>query len=88
MIGKLRLKAIAAFGKRRAASINGRSVFQGEEAELTIDGVSLKVHCLEITEASAVLQIAGIRGTTELRMPSAGKPDLAPNTRHASGPAK
>ena len=68
LTAKLRLSAIAAFGKRRAASINGRSVFQGEEVEVSIEGVSLRVRCVEVRDSSAVLQVAGVSGTTELKM--------------------
>jgi hypothetical protein len=67
-IEKLRLNAIAALGKRRAASINGRSLFQGEEANFDVDGVNLRFRCVEIRESSVIVQMAGINGTTELKI--------------------
>ena len=69
-LDKLRLNAIAAFGKRRAAEINGQSIFQGQEVEFDVDGDRLKVRCLEIKGSSALVQVAGIAGTTELKMPA------------------
>jgi hypothetical protein len=73
VLDKLRLRAIAAFGKRRAASINGRSIFQGEEAEFGIDGATLKVRCVEVKESSVLLQIAGMTGTVELTVRQQGR---------------
>jgi hypothetical protein len=72
-LDKLRLSAVAALGKRRAASINGRSVFQGEETEFEFDGIRVKVRCLEVKRSSALLQVAGMAGTIELKMPQVGK---------------
>jgi hypothetical protein len=71
LANKLHLSAVAAFGRRRGASINDRTVFQGEDAEFMVDGVRIKVRCLEIRQSSAILQVAGATTTTELRMPSA-----------------
>ncbi len=73
LFDKLRLRAIAAFGKRRAASINGRSIFQGEEAEFGVNGATLKVRCVEVKESSVVLQIAGMTGTVEVTMSERGQ---------------
>jgi hypothetical protein len=70
LVDKLQLRAVAAFGKRRAASINNRSLFQGEEADFNVDGTNLKVRCVEIKDSSAVLQVAGMSGTKELKMAS------------------
>jgi hypothetical protein len=55
-------------GKRRAASINGQSVFQGEEVVFDVDGVRLNLRCVEVRESSVVLQVVGSTGTLELKM--------------------
>ena len=68
LLSKLRLNAIAAFGNRRAASINGKTVLLGEEAEFNIDGVSLNARCIAIKESSAVLRIVGMASPIELKV--------------------
>jgi hypothetical protein len=73
LLENLRLSGIGAFGKRRAASLNGRTLFQGEEAELSVNGVSMKLRCLEVKEASAIIQILGRPGAIEVKMPPSNR---------------
>jgi hypothetical protein len=65
---KLHLKGISAFGKRRAATINGHSLFEGEETDLDVDGQTIKVRCADVRDNSALVQIQGLLGSLELRL--------------------
>lgn len=68
LVAKLQLKGIAAFGQRRVATINNRSVLAGEEANLMIDGQSLRLRCVEIRQSSAFVDICGRNGVVELKL--------------------
>jgi hypothetical protein len=61
----LHLKGISAFGNRRSATINGRNVFQGEDAVLQVAGQTVRLRCAEIYDHSALVQVDGLnRGIT------------------------
>ena len=64
---KLHLKGISAFGSRRAATINDRSLLKGDEAALSLDGQVMRVRCSDVRETSAVVEVAGI-GSFELQL--------------------
>jgi hypothetical protein len=65
---KLQLKGISAFKNRRVATINGRSLFKGEDMDLNVDGAMVKVRCLEIKSSSAVFEVEGMTEKLELKL--------------------
>jgi hypothetical protein len=65
---KIKLQGISGTADHRLAIINGRTMAKGDVATVTIDGNSVNLHCLEVSESSASISIEGIEGTRELKI--------------------
>jgi hypothetical protein len=64
----IKLQGISGAPEHRLAVINGRTMAKGDVATVTIDGNSVNIHCLEVSESSASISIEGIDGTQELKI--------------------
>jgi hypothetical protein len=67
---KLELKIISGTAQKRAATINNQTFFAGESFKVTVGTNRVSVTCLEITERSAVVKVAGEAQPRELKFPT------------------
>jgi hypothetical protein len=63
---QLTLKGISGSGQRRFALVNDRTLVKNELARVRVGNSNLTVRCLEIREASVILQLNGSAEKTEL----------------------
>ena len=68
---KIKLQGIVGTADHRLAIINGKTMAKGDVATVKIDGNSITIHCLEVSESSANISIEGIDGTQELKISGA-----------------
>jgi len=66
------LRGISNSGKNRFALINDRTLATGESAKVRIGSSNVMVHCIEIRDASVLLQVGEAKARLELSLP-AGK---------------
>jgi len=50
----------------RLAMINGKTLAIGESAAIKLEGQTLTVRCVSITDRSAGIEVAGVNGTREI----------------------
>lgn len=62
----LRLSGWSGNSARRLVIVNNQTLAVGETARVEVRGEKVKVHCLEIRTNSAVVQVEGDRGPTEI----------------------
>ncbi|MDB6017267.1 MAG: hypothetical protein JWR19_1756 [Pedosphaera sp.] len=62
------LKALSGPINQRLALINNRTVAVGEDAEVTTTSGKIKIHCVDIKDASAVIKAAGQVDPIELHL--------------------
>ena len=62
------LKGISSAKGKRLAIISNRTFEVGEEAELRLNGRTVRVRCLEIRESSALVAIDGMAEPKELKL--------------------
>ena len=62
----LRLTGISGAPPHRLAMINGKTLAIGESAAIKLEGQTLTVRCVSITDRSAGLDVAGVNGTREV----------------------
>jgi hypothetical protein len=63
---QLTLKGISGSGQRRFALVNDRTLEKNEQARIRVGNSNLTVRCLEIRDASVILQLNGSAEKTEL----------------------
>ena len=68
---QLTLKGISGSGQRRFALVNDRTLEKNEQARVRVGNSNLTVRCLEIRDASVILQLNGAAEKTELFLRSA-----------------
>ena len=61
------LQGISGTADRRLAIINGRTLAEGEETEVTVNGTRLRFRCLEIKADAVVIEIGTERRELRLR---------------------
>jgi len=61
------INGITPLGRRRTVMINGKTLEQGEQAEVPIPGGKLLLKCEEIKEDSAIVSYNGLRRELHLR---------------------
>lgn len=69
-VQKIRLSGTSGLPDHRLAIINDVTFEKDEQADVNIDGKSVKITCLEITDTSVQISIEGIPRTRELTMPN------------------
>lgn len=67
-VKQIKLQGISGTEKRRVAVINGRTFQKGDESTVKADGKSVKLGCLDVREASVIVQIEGLAGRRELKL--------------------
>jgi hypothetical protein len=55
------LNGLSGVAGHRLAMINGRTMASGETSDVPVDGGVVRVHCVEIRENSAVVEVNGLR---------------------------
>jgi hypothetical protein len=60
------LKGLSGPPEQRLAMINNRTLAAGEDAEISTASGKIKIRCVEIKEASAVIRVADRPGTVEV----------------------
>jgi len=60
------LKGLSGPPEQRLAMINNRTLAAGEDAEISTASGKIKIRCLEIKEASAIIRVADRPGTLEV----------------------
>jgi hypothetical protein len=65
-IGQVKLSGLSGTADQRLAIINGSTFAQSETAAVKVAGKTIKVHCLEIREKSALVEIDGLDKPREL----------------------
>lgn len=63
---EVRLKGISGVPGRRMALINGETMGPGDEVRVPVGEKMIRVHCLEVKEASAVVHVNGEEAPREL----------------------
>jgi hypothetical protein len=63
----LTLQGISGTTNRRLAIVNGRTLAEGEETELLVNGKRLKLRCIEIKNDSASVELEGVRRELKMR---------------------
>ena len=66
-LSSFHLKGLSGTSSQRLALINNRTVAAGEEAEVTTDAGKVKIHCVQVKEASVIIRVENQLETLELR---------------------
>jgi len=67
-IKKIKLNGITGTPDKRFAAIGSQTFEKGEKRTVKIDGQTVIIQCLEITDSSATVSIEGIEGTRTLNL--------------------
>jgi hypothetical protein len=66
LVNEIKLASISGEAPHRRANINGREFKSSDEQKITIEGRAIKVRCLEVRAASALVTIEGVEKAKEL----------------------
>ena len=64
--GQVKLTGLSGSRDQRLAILNGKTFAQGEKGEVKASGKVIQIHCLEIRDNSAVVEVEGYKKPIEI----------------------